>query len=148
MNIDLNLIFEILKKKSKKWMPRNSNFHSFDDGKWPFRQSLRSKSCMEYRASVLETLIAPAGKSIPATPTQKGHFLIQIDGRGTADFGLKNYRPYNRGKKLKKVVQESETVVPGRPSILPLASTNEQFEVGPPLLFFNTHSKVLTKQQK
>jgi hypothetical protein len=95
----------------------------------------------------LETLIAPAGEHPLSAPyVHKPMNFLNEKKCQKADFGLKNYRPYNRGNKLKKVVQESETVVPGRPSILPLASTNEQFEVL--LSYFNSKLPNLSLCQK
>lgn len=47
----------------------------------------------------------------------------------TADFGTKNYRPFNRGNKLKRVVEESLEWMPENPPLLPMASVHDQFEV-------------------
>ena len=55
-------------------------------------------------------------------------FIISSSDSKKADFGYKNYRPYNRGNKLKKVVEQS-ALVTDRPSLLPLATMDEQLHV-------------------
>jgi hypothetical protein len=44
------------------------------------------------------------------------------------DYGAKNHRPFNRGQKLKRVMEQSDTTT-HRPSLISSMSKNEDFEV-------------------